>query len=116
MATIKQQKALEKIVENGGNVSRAMMDVGYSPATAKTPQKLTESEGYKDLCEQYGLTEGLIISSLVEDITLKPQNRKSELELGAKIKGMLTDKQEIKLDLVKPLLGGNSVSGDDGNQ
>lgn len=42
MATSKQQKALAKIVENGGNVSKAMRDVGYSVNTAKTPQKLTE--------------------------------------------------------------------------
>ena len=44
MATIRQKKALAKIVENGGNVSKAMVEAGYSPMTAKTPQKLTESK------------------------------------------------------------------------
>lgn len=94
MPTIKQIKAVERIVENGGNVSKAMNEVGYSPNTAKTPQKLTESKGYKEVCENYGLTDGLIIESLVEDIKLKPQNRKPELELGAKMKGMLVDRVE----------------------
>lgn len=95
MATEKQIKAISNMVENGGIASRAMVDAGYSEATAKTPQKLTESKGFKELCEEYGLTDGLIIESLVEDIRLKPQNRKPELELGAKIRGMLVDKTDI---------------------
>ncbi len=37
MSTIKQEKALEKMVENGGNIGQAMRDVGYSENTAKTP-------------------------------------------------------------------------------
>ena len=51
--TLKQKKAIQKVVENGGNVSRAMIDSGYSPATAKTPQKLTESKAWIQLMEQY---------------------------------------------------------------
>lgn len=51
MATTKQEKALEILVESGGTmpVSKAMEKAGYSPATAKTPQKLTNSEAYKAL-------------------------------------------------------------------
>lgn len=49
MATVKQKKAIAKVVENGGNVSKAMVDAGYSAATAKTPQKLTESKGWDEL-------------------------------------------------------------------
>ena len=50
MATEKQIKAISNMVENGGIASRAMVDAGYSEATAKTPQKLTESKGFKELC------------------------------------------------------------------
>lgn len=92
MPTIKQKFALEKIVENGGNVSQAMRDVGYSENTAKTPQKLTESLGFIELCEEKGLTDGLLIEALVEDIKAKKGNRKAELELGFKIKGKLIQK------------------------
>lgn len=51
MATTKQNKALEILVESGGTmpVSKAMEKAGYSPATAKTPQKLTESNAYREL-------------------------------------------------------------------
>lgn len=52
MATIKQKKAAKRMVENGGIASVAMLEVGYSPNTAKTPQKLTESEGFKEIWEE----------------------------------------------------------------
>lgn len=96
MTTLKQELALEKIVENGGNISRAMLDVGYSPNTAKTPQKLTESIGFLRLCEDAGLTDELLINALVEDITRKKGNRKAELELAFKIKGKLIQKTDIR--------------------
>lgn len=53
MPTIKQKRAFNKVVENGGNVSQAMLAADYSPATAKTPQKLTESDGWKELMDQH---------------------------------------------------------------
>ena len=53
MATTKQKRALAKAVENGGVISRAMLDAGYSPATAKTPQKLTNSKSWQRLMEKH---------------------------------------------------------------
>ena len=96
MATDKQKNALNKMVENGGNVSQAMRDVGYSENTAKTPQKLTTSLCFLELCDEKGLTYDLLINSLVEDIKGKKGNRKAEIELGFKIKGRLI--QKINLD------------------
>lgn len=90
MPTTKQQTAISNMVENGGNVSKAMRDAGYSPNTAKTPKKLTKSLGFVQMCESYGLTEELLLEALVEDIKLKKGNRKAELELGFKIKGLLS--------------------------
>lgn len=49
MPTIKQRRAAEKLVGNGGNVTQAMISAGYSKETANTPQKLTDSEGFKEL-------------------------------------------------------------------
>lgn len=95
MATQKQKRAVDKLVENGGNVSKAMEAAGYSKATAKTPQKLTESKGFLEVLDDYGLTEGLIVNALREDIEKKPQNRKAELELAAKLRSMLIDRKDI---------------------
>jgi hypothetical protein len=47
MPTMKQKQAIKKVVENGGIVSKAMIDVGYSPNTAKTPSKLTDSKYFR---------------------------------------------------------------------
>lgn len=104
MATQRQKKALLKVVENHGNVSKAMRDVGYDETTAKNPKNLTDSKGFKELCEEFGLTDELILTSLVEDIKLKPQNRKPELELATKIKGHLTEKVDV-------LSGGEKITG-----
>lgn len=95
MPTIKQKQATENIVENGGNVSKAMLKAKYSPNTAKTPQKLTNSKGFKYLCDKAGFTKEFIVECLKEDIDNKPRYRATELQLGAKVLGMLNDKLDI---------------------
>lgn len=95
MATAKQRRAVNKLVETGGIVSKAMEAAGYSKKTAKTPDKLTKSVGFKELCEECGLTDELILQSLVDDIKGKPRNRKPELDLAAKIKGLSVDRIDI---------------------
>lgn len=49
MVTIKQETAAKKLMENHGNVSKAMLDAGYDPTTAKNPKNLTESKGFQEL-------------------------------------------------------------------
>lgn len=46
--TTKQATAITKMVENGGNISRAMVDAGYSENTAHTPSKLTNSPAVQE--------------------------------------------------------------------
>ncbi|MDO8660058.1 MAG: hypothetical protein Q7K54_05705 [Candidatus Parcubacteria bacterium] len=52
MTTIKQERALEKIVENRGNIGKSMIEAGYSENSAKNPKNLTESKGWKELINQ----------------------------------------------------------------
>lgn len=49
MPTYRQKLVASKLVENGGNIGEAMVSAGYSPNTAKTPQKLTTSKGWLEL-------------------------------------------------------------------
>ncbi len=51
--TMKQKLAVVEVIKNGGNVGAAMRKVGYSSNTAKTPQKLTESDGFHLLTQEY---------------------------------------------------------------
>lgn len=73
----------------GLSKGEALLDAGYSEATAIKPSQVLESKGFKEALDEYGLTEGLVVNALVEDIKLKPQNRKPELELAAKIRRMI---------------------------
>lgn len=53
MATLKQERAIQIMAENGGNASRAMIEAGYSPVTAATPGKLTTARGFNELLDKY---------------------------------------------------------------
>lgn len=94
--TQKHRKALKFLVENGSTLKEAMIQAGYSPNTAIAPTKMTKSQGFMILCEEVGLTDELIAKALVEDIQKKPQNRKGELELASKVKGLITNQNENK--------------------
>ncbi len=100
MPTLKQKAALDKILENAGNVSKSMRQVGYAPGTSKNPKELTESKGFKQLVEESGLTDEFLNKALYEDIKEKKGNRKPELELAYKIKGKLVDKLEVETTLL----------------
>lgn len=65
-----------------------LLEAGYELSTAEKPELVLNTAGYKNAFAQYGLTEELITSSLVEDIEMKPQKRVRELELGADILSM----------------------------
>lgn len=86
------------MVENGGNVSKAMRDAGYSPQTAKVPQKLTNSAGFAELLEEY-LPDDMLLRALSDDIEGKELNRKAELELAFKLKGKMVDKSESNVSV-----------------
>lgn len=50
--TQKQKIAIEKVMENHGNVSRAMREAGYDDTTAKNPKNLTQSKAWIQLMEE----------------------------------------------------------------
>ena len=54
MVTIKQKKAFKIVGENGGNISKAMAEAGYSITKPNvSTDKLTNSNGWKELMEQH---------------------------------------------------------------
>jgi hypothetical protein len=62
-ATIMQRKAMKIALENGGNVSGAMREAGYSPAVAKNPHKLKESPGWQELMKKAGLDDNSLLKN-----------------------------------------------------
>jgi hypothetical protein len=97
MTSIKQRKAIQNAVENGGNISRAMIDAGYSPATAKNPSKLTQSKAWQELMEAY-LPDDTLLRALADDIEKKVGNRKAELELAFKLRGKMVERLDHTSD------------------
>lgn len=54
MPTLKQEAVAKDLAENIGKpIGKAMLDAGYAPETAKTPQRLTQSRGWEELMEKY---------------------------------------------------------------
>lgn len=54
MATLKQKRALSKLMENNGkSVSSAMREAGYSLNTSRNPHQLTRSKAWAELLEEY---------------------------------------------------------------
>jgi len=104
--SLRQQKAVENWLENGGNASKAMRDAGYSPATAKNPQKFMRSKGFKQLFKDCGLSVNELIVALKEDLANKPGARLGELKLAMKLLGMLDaqNTREVNITFSKPVL------------
>lgn len=93
MPTIKQIKAAKAVVGNGGNVTKAMIAVGYSVNTANTPKKLTESDGWKELMQKH-----LDDRKLAKKHEQLLNDDKSEIQIKAldlayKVKGKVQDEK-----------------------
>ena len=71
--TMRQRAAIQKIIENHGNVSLSMREVGYPETTASVPGNLTESKAYKQALPS--LVERLQ-TEIDRAISLMPQKSK----------------------------------------
>ncbi len=105
MSTIKQEKAFEKVVENGGNVSKAMREAGYSPETAKTPQKLTDSKGWLELLEEH-LPDSLITEKHRQLLTktdaegnIDVNAVRPAIDMAYKLKGKYAPEKSVNLNM-----------------
>lgn len=116
MATLKQKKVFKDIMENKGKpISKAMIDAGYPKTTAKNPQQLTNSLGWKELMDHYWsdkliaktiknnmkATKKEVIAGKVEIV----QDRASQLkavEIALKAKGRYIESAtQVNLDGLK---------------
>lgn len=96
MATDLQKRTLDKTVEYGGKGKKIvkghiLREVGASEAVIKTPQKVFESKGFLQLCDELGLTDNFLTEALVADIKGKPKKREKELRLAFQVRGRLKD-------------------------
>ncbi|TSA58173.1 hypothetical protein D4R42_00230 [bacterium] len=88
------KKAFDKSLENGGNISKAMKEVGYSKATSKNPKRLTETKGWKQLMDEY-LPDTLLAEKHEE--LLKIRKKTKRIRKGETIK----ETEELDTNAIK---------------
>ena len=99
MATLKQKLAVRNLVENHGNVSKAMRDAWYPDVTAKNPKNLTESKWYKEELNKY-IPRSLILGRLKGWIErLDDKEVLWHLHLASKIQGMQKDNVQVEWEI-----------------
>lgn len=87
MPTLRQKRAAAILVEKGGSVSAAMREAGYSEETAKTPAKLTESDGFMQCLEEAGLTDEFIVKVHRKHLAKRDMIASRGLDMLYKLKG-----------------------------
>jgi hypothetical protein len=119
MATEKQKKAFEKSLENNGNVSKAMREVGYSKNYSKNPQDLKKSTGWQELLEKY-IPDDLLQQKIKEGLEATKEDkpdfavRHKYVDTSLKLRDKYpAEKRDVNLTLPNPIL--NGISSDDSN-
>lgn len=123
-------------MENGGNVSKAMREAGYSEATINNPSNLTKTKSWEQLLEEYApddlltrkLEEGLDANRVISAVNTGKQAsgattdfievpdhsvRHKYLETALKLKRKLVDRTELtgkdgERLIPTPIYGGKS--------
>lgn len=99
MATRKQKAAAAKIMENAGNVSKTMREVGYSENTAKNPNELTDSKGWKELMKEW-LPDDMVLQRH-EQIIQEGEDKDAVkgIDMAYKLKGAYAPEKHVNLNL-----------------
>lgn len=72
-------------MENHGSVSATMVEVGYSPNSAKNPKILTESKGFKEIMEKE-LPDGYLLRKHRK--LIDKTDKEGEIDVMAVSKGL----------------------------
>jgi hypothetical protein len=104
MATAKQKLVAQKVAK-GSSVSAAMREVGYSPATASHPSKVTRSKGFKVLMEKY-LPDSLLMEKH-QELLMVPRKLRTYIKGDLQMETEEVDSQAVGkgLDMAYKLKG-----------
>lgn len=96
--TMKQRAAIKKIVENNGNISRSMREVGYSPATAKNPSALTNSAWFRKVLDSMDDSKYL---DKLDEIAMDTNDKRASLQAIGELLKLKNryPKERIDIDL-----------------
>lgn len=97
MATMRQKKAIQLVVENHGNISKSMREAGYPFITAKNPKNLTESKAWLELVDQ-GLPDDLLLQVHREGLQATKRSGTGGMKIGIGAEGDVTDFGHTEID------------------
>jgi hypothetical protein len=75
--TVKQKKVLKALEKTNGSISRAMVNAGYSLASAKNPKNVTESVFFKENLDR--LDDGKYLIEL-DDMAMSDDDKRAKLQ------------------------------------
>lgn len=88
------KKTIENLIENHGNVSRAMVDAGYSKSYAKNPQDLVATQTFQDLMDE--LLPDKEIGKRLKEIMNAPRLVRKFIKGDLELETTETDPSQIK--------------------
>lgn len=97
MATLRQKAAIQKVMENHGNVSKSMREAGYPESTAKNPKNLTESKAWLELVDQ-GLPDDMLLEVHREGLRATKRSGTGGMKIGIGTDGKVTDMGHTDID------------------
>lgn len=92
-------RLVKKLIDNGGNKSKAILQAGYSEASAQN-QKVLKTNGFIQALNQSGLDIDTLNTYLAQDLKAKPRQRLGELTLAYKLHGKLKENTQDNRTLV----------------
>lgn len=103
MSTIRQKRVIRKLVENGGNVSKAMRESGYKESTINSPSVVTKSKAFIKIMEEAGLTDtflaktqnNLARSARIERVSFSVITSEKKITVNKQGKKLKTPKIEM---------------------
>lgn len=118
--TAKSIKASKNTLENGGNITKGMIDAGYSPITAHNPSNLTRTKAYQTLVIPKLMKAKVDLDTYINNIGIAMHANKQvvvegdiittdEPDIGMRLQG---NKQAEKLLKIDQLVGVNDTGNE----
>lgn len=113
MATIRQRKAMEILVEKGGKTSMApvLREAGYSEVIARNPDRVTKTKSWAELLDEM-LPESSILQAH-KDLLEQKESSKAKvaaIDMGYKLRGKYAPVKTFNMNMEANLPGYEEIS------
>lgn len=105
--TTKQDKAIAKIVENGGNISgKELKELGYSEAIVKNPKRVIRSKAVQSelskVLKKKGITLSKALQPVIDALLANKMDKNGNIQPDHLIRLAASDRAVKLIELTKP--------------